>query len=117
MQPPKFMKHLKNHQVFPFAEGLLKNRNMIPCDEQGRPIPAEERYEDPYTPRTELKAAVAQANQALTIAGTADSLNDLDRAGLIEFAVASDIKYDNKWNEQRLRTEIRAALDRAAAKR
>lgn len=105
---PKFLLHSVHKDVWPYSEGLAKNKKMIPCDAEGHPL-TQGGMKDPYLDDTDpFQPAERQA--AVETKPTTDSLDPMTKDELIEFAEMNGVTIDKRANADKLRAVLREAL-------
>lgn len=124
VQMSKFLKHKKNGSVYPWTPQLAKNRNMVPCNEDGSMLGAGELGRpDPYAnahaeevaareaAHAELANHAAELRQAeRNSAPAGDSLDGFDLEALRAFAQSQNIEVDRRWGDERIRRHLRDVL-------
>lgn len=105
---PKFLMHSVHKEVWPWSEGLAKNKKMIPCDADGHPL-EQDRIKDPYL-QTDQGSTPADRTAAVETKPVTDSLDGMDKEALIEFAELNDVSVDKRSSPEKLRAVLREAL-------
>lgn len=103
-ETPKFLKHKINGSVWPYSEGLKRNRNMVECDENGHELALKEKYPDPFLSSSEPPPPPQQTKN------DRDSLDEMDKDALLAFATLNEIDVDKRMGVERLREAVRAAM-------